>query len=142
MEAGTTDLQYPPSNIFPDPPLGEVDQLQTETPLRAVAHLQAATKNLQDLVGELAASLWRKATDQEKHFPEQHFPTAADVLVPAILATDRAKVHHTLVYLSRGTKILDVEGYVPKESILDKGASKVMLSKTFATTMGIRAHSL
>ena len=109
MEAGTTDLQYPPSNIFPDPPLGEADQLQTETPLQAVAHLQAATKNLQELVGELAASLWRKATDQERHFPEQHFLTASYVLVPAMIAADRGKVHYTPVYLSRGTKILDVE---------------------------------
>ena len=66
----------------------------------------------------------------------------ASSLVPAVLTADRGKVHYTPVYLSRGTKILDVEGYVPKESILDTGASKVVLSKTFATAMGLTAHSL
>ena len=49
--------------------MGDQEQLLVETPLQAVAHLQDATKNLQELVGELAASLWRKATDQGRHFP-------------------------------------------------------------------------
>ena len=122
--------------------MGDQEQLLVETPLQAVAHLQEATKNLQELVGELAASLWRKATDQEKHFPQQHFPAETEVLVPAVAEADRQKVHYTPVYLSNGSRILDVEGYVPKESILDTGASKVMLSKTFAAAMNITSQSL
>ena len=38
--------------------------------------------------------------------------------------------------------VLDVEGYVPKEAILDTGATKVMLSKNFAAAMAIHAVSL
>ena len=93
-------------------------------------------------MGELAASLWRKATDQERHFPLQHFPPEPKVLVSPVSATNQGKTQYTPGYLSNGNKILDVEGYVPKESILDTGASKVMLSKTFVAAMGITSQSL
>ena len=59
MEPGTTDLHFPPSNLFLEPPLGNGEHLQTETPLQTVAQLQAATKNLQELVVELAAVRFR-----------------------------------------------------------------------------------
>ena len=39
LEAGATDQQYPPTYIFPDPPLGDGPELLLETPLRAVSHL-------------------------------------------------------------------------------------------------------
>ena len=113
-----------------------------ETPLQSVAHLLDATKNLQHLVGELAASLWRKATDQERHFPQQHFPVELEVLVPAVAEADRTRVHSTPVYICNRDGILDVEDYVPKESILDTGASKVMLSKKFPAAMHIRSQAL
>ena len=38
--------------------------------------------------------------------------------------------------------VLDVEGYVPKDTIVDTGATKVILSKTFAAAMHIDANSL
>ena len=113
-----------------------------ETPLQAVAHLQVATKNLQQLVGELAASLWRRAIDQEKHFPQQHFPLEEAAPVPAAAEADRHATHDTPVYISNSNGILGVEGYVPKESILDTGASEVMLSKTFAAAIQINSQSL
>ena len=62
--------------------------------------------------------------------------------MPAVPVANRGKTHYTPVYLSNNSKILDVEGYVPKESILDTRASKVMLSKTFAAAMGITSQSL
>ena len=68
--------------------MGAEEELLMETPLQTVAHLRDATENLQHLVGELAASLWRKATDQERHFPQQHFPPEREVLVPAVAEAD------------------------------------------------------
>ena len=135
LEPGATDRQYPPTPLFPKPPMGEEEDLLMETPLQTVAHLMDATRNLQQLVGELAASLWRKATDQERHFPQQYFPPEREMLVPAVAEADRQWTHSTPVYISNQDGILDVEGYVPKESILDTGASKVMLSKKFAAAM-------
>ena len=113
-----------------------------ETLLQTVAHLRDATMNLQQLVGELAASLWRKATDQERHFPQQHFPAEREVLVPAVAEAYRLRTHSTPVYISNQDGIHDVEGYVPKESIVDTGASKVMLSKKFVVAMQIHSESL
>ena len=110
-----------------------------ETPLQTVAHLRDATRNLQQVVGELAASLWRKATNQKRHFPQQHFPAEQEVLVPAVAKADRQRTHSTPVYIPNPDGILDVEGYVPKERILDTRASKVMLSKKIAAAM--RIHS-
>ena len=46
LEAGTTDQQYPPTYLVPDPPLGDGLELLLETPLRAVSHLQNAVKNV------------------------------------------------------------------------------------------------
>ena len=57
LEPGTSDQQYPPSQLFPEPPMGGNQELLMETPLQAVAHLKDAIRNLQQLVGELAASL-------------------------------------------------------------------------------------
>ena len=37
LEAGATDQQYPPSYLFPDPPVGDGSELLLETPLRAVS---------------------------------------------------------------------------------------------------------
>ena len=121
--------------MFPKPPMGEQEKLLMETPLQTVAHLRDATRNLQKLVGKLAASLWRKATDQERHFPQQYFPAESEMLVPAVSEADRQRTHSTLVYISNQDGVLDVESYVPKESIVDTRASKVMLSKKFAAAM-------
>ena len=44
--------------------------------------------------------------------------------------------------MSNNDSILDVQGYVPKDTILDTGASKVMINKKFADAMGINAQQL
>ena len=50
--------------------------------------------------------------------------------------------HYTPIYIDTKSRILDVEGYVPKEAILDTGATEVMVSKNFAAAMAIHAVSL
>ena len=72
LEPRTTDQQHPPSSLFPDPPLGEKEEQLVETPLQSMASLQAAAKNMTELVAELSEALWRKAADREKHFPQRN----------------------------------------------------------------------
>ena len=50
---------------------------------------------------------------------------------------------HTLYssHINNLKGILDVEGYVPKETIADTGAAKVMLRKTFAAGVKSSTHS-
>ena len=86
--------------------------------------------------------MWRKATDQERHFSQQHFPAESDTLVPAVAKVDRQRAHSTPAYIANQDGILDVEGYVPRESIQDMGASKVILSKKFAAAMQIHSKAL
>ena len=136
LEPGATDQQYPPSSLFPEPPVRDGPELLMEPPLQAMAHLQDAPLNLTQLVGELAATMWRKATDQERHFPQLHVEEEPE-LAPAILARDRRHVHSTPVYLTNSERVFDVEGFVPKECVIDTGASKAMCSKRFAAAMGI-----
>ena len=47
LEPGTSDQPYPPSQLFPEPPMGDNPELLTKTPLQAVAHLRDATRYLQ-----------------------------------------------------------------------------------------------
>ena len=88
LEPGATDQQYPPTYLFPEPPVGDGPELLMETPLQAVSHLQDAMKNATQMTGELAKSLWQRATDRERHFPNQHFPEEPEVLIPAVAAAD------------------------------------------------------
>ena len=55
---------------------------------------------------------------------------------------DLLTTHYTSVYIDTKTGVLDVEGYVPKEAILDTGATKVMMSKNYAAAMAIHHVSL
>ena len=50
---------------------------------------------------------------------------------------NRATTNYTPAYIDNTHGVLDVEGYVPKEAILDTGATKVMLSQRFAAAMQI-----
>ena len=63
-------------------------------------------------------------------------------LVLAIAEVNLLTIHYTPVYLDIKTGVLDVEGYVPKEAILDTRATKVVMSKNFAAAMAIHAVSL
>ena len=137
LEPGATDQQYPPIYLFPDPPVGDGLKLLLETSLQAVSHLQDAVKNVQELKGELARSIWEKSTDTDRHFPHQTFPAGEEELIPAISAADILLVHITPVYLDTTTMMINVEGYVPKEAIIDTGAAKAMCSKKFATAVGV-----
>ena len=104
--------------------------------------MRHAAANLQQLVGELAASLWEKATDQERHFPTSQLPTTDVEPVPVVAAEDRENTHYTPAYIDNSKGVLDVEGCVPKDTIVVIGEAKFMLSKTFAAAMCIDANSL
>ena len=141
LEPGTTDQQYPPTPLFPEPPLGDGESPAMETPLQTVVHLRHATANLQHLIADLSASLWAKATDQERRFP--FLPqTETEQLPPVIPVADRHTTHYTPVFLYTENGALDANGYVPRETIIDTGASKVMFSKSFANAMGLDLNDL
>ena len=110
-----------------------------DSPLQTMVQLRHATTNLQQLVAELSASLWEKATDQERQFPQHLRPILPEDSVPAVAEVDLITTHYIPVYIDIKTGVLDVEGYVPKEAILDTGATKVMISKNFAAAMAIHA---
>ena len=141
LEPGAMEQQYPPSSLFPEPPFGDGPELRLEPPLQALTQVQDATRNLTKVVGELAASMWRKATTRERHFPQQQFDDLPEV-VPTLSVEERRRVHSTPVYLTNTSKVFDVEGFVPKESIIDTRASKAMCSLHFATAIGIEVPSL
>ena len=107
-----------------------------------MAQLRHVAANLQQLVGELAASSWDKATDQERYFLASHAPSTITEPVLVVATPERASVHYTPAYIDNTKGVPDVEGYVPKETILDTRAVKVMLSKTFAATMNINVQAL
>ena len=140
LEPGTTDQQYPPTSLFPEPPLGGEHDVNHETSLQTVVHLRHATLNLQQLIADLSASLWAKATDQERHLSSP--PTEPEHPPPLIPVEDRHKTNYTPAFLYTDGGALDLDGYVPKETILDTGASKIMISKSFATAMKIDLTNL
>ena len=142
LEPGTSDLQFPPSNIFPDPPLGNGPARMHESPLQTMVQLRHATSNVNQLVAELSESLWDKATDQERRFPHHLSPILSEDPVPAVAEVDLPTTFCTPAYIDTTTGALDVEGYIPKEAILDTGATKVMISKRFALAMAIHVTSL
>ena len=51
-------------------------------------------------------------------------------------------MHSTPVYISNKHKVFDVKGFVPKEAIIDTGASKAMCSLRFAAAIGIDIPSV
>ena len=97
---------------------------------------------MQELTRELARSLCEKATDTDRHFPHQYFPAGEEELVPAISSADMLLVHFTPAYLDNSAIMLNVEGYVPKEAIIDTGAAKAMCSAKFAAAIGVDMRQL
>ena len=67
LELGTTDLQHPPSHLFPEPPLGEGGSHTRETPLQIAARLQHSVNDNQKVLAELKEVLWHKATGVRTH---------------------------------------------------------------------------
>ena len=55
LEPGTSNMQFPPSNIFPEAPVGDGETLMQESPLQTMVLLRHATTNVQQLVAELSA---------------------------------------------------------------------------------------
>ena len=51
-------------------------------------------------------------------------------------------VHFTPAYLDNTAMMLNVEGYVPKEAIIDTGAAKAMCSAKFAAAIGVDMRQL
>ena len=84
LEPGTSDIQFPPSNLFPESPLGDGEVLRQETPLQTMTQLRSAVTNMQQLVSELSERLWDKATDNEKHFSTQDEEPAPPVIIPVV----------------------------------------------------------
>ena len=76
LEPGTTDLQHPPSHMFPIPPLGEWGPHRRETPLQIAARLQHSVDDNQKVLAELKQVLWHKATGQER-YPDADAPSKA-----------------------------------------------------------------
>ena len=63
-------------------------------------------------------------------------------ITPTVPVAERCNTHYAPVYIDTRQKMLDVEGYVPKEAILDTRATKAMLSKNFATVRQINSNNL
>ena len=95
LKPGTSDLQFPPSNVFPEAPLGDGATLMQESPLQTMMQLRHATTNLQQLVAELSACLWEKAADQERRFPQLLRPTLPEEPDPAVAKVDLMTTHYT-----------------------------------------------
>lgn len=51
-------------------------------------------------------------------------------------------IHYTPALPDNMANVSDVEGYIPRETILDTRATKVMISKNFSAAMGIHAANL
>ena len=88
--------------------MGDKEDRLVESPLQAMASLQAASKNMNELVAELSESLWRKAADREKHFPQRNWDREMHeeypIIGPAVPKADLPNIHCTAVYLdNRGT---------------------------------------
>ena len=93
-----------------------------------MVQLRHATTNLQQLVAKLSASLWDKATDQERRFPQQLRPIMPEEPVPAIAEVDLMTTHYTPVYLDTKSDVLDVERACPISHLrLPKGWSRPSL---------------
>ena len=59
-----------------------------------------------------------------------------------ISATDLLRAHDSPAFLDYKTGVLEVEGFVPRDTIFDTDAAKVMLSKAFAAALDIHATNL
>ena len=142
LEPGTSDMQFPPSNLFPESPLGDGEVLRQETLLQTMTQLRSAATNMQQLVSELSERLWDKASDTERHSSTQNEEPATPVIIPAVPAASRGTTIYTPAFIDNSRGVLDVAGYVPKEAILDTGATKVMLSRAFAAAIPINKDHL
>ena len=46
------------------------------------------------------------------------------IIGPAVPEAELTNIHYTPVYIDNRGGVLDVDGYVPKETILDTGATR------------------
>ena len=93
-------------------------------------------------MAELSERLWDKATDNEKHVPAPPEEPAIPVIIPAMPTSSRGTTIYTPAFIENSRGVLDVAGYVPKEAILDTGATKVMLSRAFAVALPVNKEDL
>ena len=92
-----------------------------ETPLHTATQIQQAIGNIQQLVAERMASPWVKATDQERRLPN-HVQSEQPQESPSVVRVgDQPTTHYTPAFLNNKANILDVAGYVPRDTILDMG---------------------
>ena len=80
--------------------------------------------------------------DQEPHYPKHFVEAEEEISVPAVPEVSKNAVHYTPVYLDNTGGVLDAEGYVPKDAIVDTGATKVFISRVFAAAINLRKYQL
>ena len=87
LEPGATDMQYPPTTLFPRPPPGEEESHEKENPLQQVVHLRNTTQTMTTLVADLSQSLWAKASDQERYVGKLTIEPKPKVVLVDIIIT-------------------------------------------------------
>ena len=141
LEPCTTNLQYPPSHLFPEPLLGEGGPHTWETPLRIAARLQHFVDDNQKVLAEPKEVLWHKATGH-KRYPDAIAPSKAAEKPPAVSDCDRSRISSTAVFLDNTKRVLNVNKCIPHEVIIDTGAVNVILSTKFAKAVDVNFSTL
>ena len=113
------------------------DPVQCQTPLQVATRLQNSINGNQQLLAELKAAIWDKATDQERHPQMEH-----KEVVPAIAEANMAKTHAVAVLLDNSHAVLDVNNCIPQQVIVDTEAVCVMMSKRYAVAVGVNLSTL
>ena len=90
------------------------DPVQGQTPLQVATRLQNLINDNQQLLAELKAAMWDKATDQERH-PRVEQEEA----VPAVAEEDMSKTHAAAVLLYNTKAVLNVNNCIPQQVIID-----------------------
>ena len=137
LEPGTTIPNFSPNHSFPDPLFVGGDLVQGHSPLQVAARLENSINDKQQLLAELKASIWDKATNQERHPQKEQ-----EEVVPAVAKADMAKTHATAVLLDNIKAVLDVNNCIPQQVIINTGAVCVMMSKRYAVALGVKVATL
>ena len=137
LEPGTTNLHSPPNHTFPDPLSVGRDPVQGQTTLQVATRLQNLINDNQQLLAELKAAMWDKATDQERH-PRVEQEEA----IPAVAEENKSKTHTAAILLDNTKAVLGVNNCIPQQVIIDTGAVCVMMSKRYAVAVGVNISTL
>lgn len=81
--------------------------LDMETPLQIATQLQHATVNFQQLVENLKASLWEKATVQERRLPNNVQPQQPEESPLVVPVANWPTTYYTPAFLNNKAGVLD-----------------------------------